>query len=63
MSGSDFIDSNIFVSLVDADDPSRRHTAEALIRRAVESDSGSISFQVVQETLNVMTRKLRTVIA
>lgn len=62
MSGGDFIDSNIFVYLVDPVDPAKRRTAEDLIGAAVESGSASISFQVVQETLNVMTRKLRTVV-
>ncbi len=57
MSG-DFIDSNIFVYLFDETDPEKRRTAESLIRTALEVGSGTISFQVVQETLNVLTRKL-----
>ena len=59
MSG-DFIDSNVFIYLVDPTDPTKQQTARELIRRAVELGTGSISFQVVQETLNVMTRKLKT---
>lgn len=61
MSG-DFIDSNVFVYLVDPDDSAKRRRAEELIGGAVESGSASISFQVVQETLNVMTRKLPSVL-
>ena len=59
MSG-DFIDSNVFISLVDPTDPTQQQTARELIRRAAEHGTGSISFQVVQETQNVMTRKLKT---
>lgn len=62
MSDGDFIDSNIFIYLMDPSDPAKRRTAEDLISAAVESGSASISFQVVQETLNVMTRRLRTVV-
>ena len=62
MSDGDFIDSNIFVYLVDPNDPAKRRTAEDLISAAVESGSATISFQVVQETLNVMTRKLQAVV-
>lgn len=63
MSGGDFLDSNVFIYLVDADNPAKQRQAEQLITRALASGSGSISFQVVQETLNVLTRKLQTVIA
>jgi predicted nucleic acid-binding protein len=62
MSGGDFIDSNVFVYLVDPEHPAKRRRAEELISGAVESGSASISFQVVQETLNVMTRRLQAVV-
>lgn len=62
MSDGDFIDSNVFVYLVDPKDPAKRRTAEDLISASIERGSASISFQVVQETLNVMTRKLQTVL-
>jgi len=61
MSGS-FIDSNIFIYLADPADSAKRRTAERLIADAIATGSASISFQVVQETLNVLTRKLRTVV-
>lgn len=56
---ADFIDSNIFVYLFDETDPSKRTTAEALILGAIDKGTGSISFQVVQETLHVITLKLK----
>ena len=62
MSGGDFLDSNVFVYLVDPDNAAKRRIAEDLVLAAVASGSTTISFQVVQETLNVMTRGLRTVV-
>ena len=55
---ADFLDSNIFVYLFDDVAHEKRRVAEALTRTALESKTGCISFQVVQETLNVLTRKL-----
>jgi predicted nucleic acid-binding protein len=57
MSG-DFIDSNVLVYLFDETDDRKRDTAERLIQSALQTHSASISFQVVQETLNVVTGKL-----
>lgn len=57
MSG-DFIDTNIFVYLFDETDDRKRDIAEQIIKTALETGTGRISHQVVQETLNVMTRKL-----
>ncbi|MDE2925999.1 MAG: PIN domain-containing protein [Acidobacteriota bacterium] len=59
MSVEDFLDSNVFVYLFDETDPRKRQLAERLVKRALEHQTGCISFQVVQETLNVMTRKLK----
>jgi predicted nucleic acid-binding protein len=59
MSG-DFLDSNVFVYLFDETDDARRTTAERLVATALASKDASISYQVVQETLNVITRKLAT---
>ena len=58
MSVEDFIDTNVFVYLFDETDPDKRRRAEWLVRRCLESGTGCISYQVVQETLNVVTRKL-----
>ena len=55
---ADFLDSNIFVYLFDEGAHQKRSTAEAITRDAIEARTGCISFQVVQETLNVLTRKL-----
>ena len=55
---ADFLDSNIFVYLFDEGAHEKRSIAEAITRNAIEARAGCISFQVVQETLNVLTRKL-----
>lgn len=57
MSG-EFIDTNVFIYLFDETDVRKRNTAERLVRAALENRSARISHQVVQETLNVVTRKL-----
>jgi predicted nucleic acid-binding protein len=57
MSG-DFVDSNILVYLFDDADPAKKATATRLIDAAVDNESATISFQVVQEVLNTVTRKL-----
>ena len=56
----DFIDSNVFVYLFDETARDKREIASALIEGAVGSGSHVISYQVVQEVLNVITRKLAT---
>ena len=58
MSGEDFIDSNVFIYMFGETDIRKRQQAESLVRRSLENDTGCISFQVVQETLNILTRKL-----
>ena len=57
MSGN-FIDSNVFVYLFDETDADKRRVAETLVQGALETGTASISFQVIQETLNIITRKL-----
>lgn len=57
MSG-EFIDTNVFIYLFDETDERKRNIAEQLIQSALETRSACISHQVVQETLNVVTRKL-----
>lgn len=56
----DFLDSNVFIYLFDETDEQKRGTAERLVESALQTNSASISFQVVQETLNVVTRKIAT---
>jgi len=55
----DFFDSNVFVYLFDETNDHKRNVAERLIVQALEANNACISFQVVQETLNVLTRKLK----
>lgn len=59
MSVECFLDTNVLVYLLDKTDPNKRQSAETLIEQALELGNCCISHQVVQETLNVMTRKLK----
>jgi len=53
-----FLDTNIFVYSFDSRAPAKKRIAIELIRYALESQTGIISTQVVQEFLNVATGKL-----
>ncbi len=55
----DFIDTNVFVYLFDRTDAHKRGRAERLSRQALETGNAAISYQVVQETFNVITGKLK----
>lgn len=57
MSG-EFIDINVFVYLFDETDDRKRIIADLLIRTALETRTARISHKVIQETLNVLTRRL-----
>lgn len=57
----DFLDTNVLVYLFDETDAAKHAVARGLVADALSSDSGAISFQVVQETLNVLTRKLKVI--
>jgi predicted nucleic acid-binding protein len=51
-----FLDSNILIYLFDQDpSSSKRHVARRLLEDAIDGE-GAISFQVIQELLNVLTR-------
>jgi len=58
MSAEVFLDTNILIYLFDETDPRKNQRAEEVVRRTLETGGGCISHQVVQETLNVVTRKL-----
>ena len=58
MSAEFFIDTNIIIYMFDETDPTKRLRAGELVRRGLEDGTGCISYQVVQETMNVVTRKL-----
>ena len=58
MSADAFIDTNVFVYLFDETDDEKRRRAETIVYRALADGTGCISFQVVQEALHVIIRKL-----
>lgn len=58
MSVENFLDTNILVYLFDEVDGEKRETSEHLVQQALHAENGCISYQVVQETINVITRKL-----
>ena len=53
----DFIDSNVFVYLFDETNASKREAAERLVETSLRDSNACISYQVVQEVLNVVTRR------
>ena len=57
MNGRFFLDTNIFVYSFDASAPAKARRATGLIRRAVATGKGVVSFQVVQEFFNVALRR------
>lgn len=57
MSGKFFLDTNIIIYSFDHSAPAKRQKARALIAEAMDSGNGVISFQVVQEFLNVALKK------
>jgi predicted nucleic acid-binding protein len=52
-----FLDTNIFVYTFDSRSASKRVLAQDLVSGALDTRRGVISYQVVQEFLNVATRK------
>lgn len=57
MSAADFFDSNVFIYLFDDAAPAKQASARQLVTQALVANTACISFQVVQETLHVLTRK------
>ena len=57
MSDKFFLDTNIFVYAFDSTDSKRQDKANNLIKFALANHMGCISYQVIQEFLNVATRK------
>jgi predicted nucleic acid-binding protein len=57
MSVRAFLDTNIFVYAVDPAAGKKQKTADALIGHAIDRRSGVVSYQVVQEFLNVALKK------
>jgi len=59
MSASTFIDTNVFIYHLDATDPRKHTVAGDIVREALRTQDACISYQVVQECLNVVTSKAR----
>ncbi|HEB86143.1 MAG TPA: PIN domain-containing protein [Gammaproteobacteria bacterium] len=57
MSGKFFLDTNILVYTFDATAPAKQQIARELVSTALNLQQGIISYQVVQEFLNVATCK------
>ena len=57
MSGRFFLDSNIFVCSFDVSSPDKAAQSKKLIRSAIETRGGIVSYQVVQEFFNVALRR------
>src|SRR5579863_9772676 len=57
MSGKFFLDTNIFVYLFDTTAPAKAKKAARLVRDAVDTGKGIVSYQVVQEFFNVALRR------
>ena len=57
MNDRSFLDTNIFLYSFDPRDPRKSARADELIRQALSSGQGVVSFQVVQEFFNVALRK------
>ena len=57
MSDRFFLDTNIFVYSFDQRAPEKARRATGLIQRAIETREGIVSYQVVQEFLNVALRR------
>ena len=56
MSG-DFLDTNVFIYLFDETDPRKSAIAREIVGQALESGNSTISYQVVQEVLHLLTTK------
>lgn len=52
-----FLDTNIFVYSFDSSEPSKNAISRDLIQNALKEQIGAISSQVIQEFLNVSTKK------
>ena len=55
-----FIDTNIFVYSFDNTNPFKKEKAQSIIHRAVDTNQGFISIQVIQEFVNVALKKFVT---
>ena len=58
MSGKFFLDSNILVYCLDENNPEKQSIAKKIVTNLVETSSGQILTQSLQEFFNVITKKL-----
>ena len=58
MSAENFLDTNVLVYMLDETDLDKRQRAASLVNENLAQGTGCISFQVVQETINVLVRRL-----
>jgi len=59
MSGKFFLDTNVFAYTFDTTAPAKAKRAVRLVRSAVDTGKGIVSYQVVQEFFNVAFRRFR----
>jgi predicted nucleic acid-binding protein len=52
-----FLDTNVLIYTFDRSDPAKRDRSRSLVERALETGDGVVSYQVVQEFLNVALHK------
>ncbi len=57
MSGNFFLDTNLFVYSFDVNPPKKARRANELIREAISTRKGVVSYQVVQEFFRVALRR------
>ena len=57
MSDRFFLDTNIFVYSATDDDPAKARIATELIRKALTTHKGAVSYQVVQEFFNLALKR------
>lgn len=57
MKGNYFLDTNILVYTFDRSHPEKQSIAQNLVKNALNNRSGCISYQVIQEFLNIASRK------
>ena len=59
MNGRYFLDTNVFVYTFDSTQPQKRTRAKDIVAGALRDTRGVISFQVLQEFVNVATRRFK----
>src|SRR5215467_10109944 len=53
MNGKFFLDTNVFVYSLDKSSPAKQKIATRLVREAIATGKGTVSYQVIQEFFNV----------